>query len=334
MVSNDYRALVECGCGPIADMAMKCESVLLAHARVGVSVSGGADSDVMVDLVERVRTVTPAEVAYVFFDTGLEYRATIRHIGELEGRYGIRIERVRAEKSIPVSCKEFGQPFLSKHVSEMCERLQRNGFGWADEPYETLAERYPRAITGIKWWCDANTATDAPGWFDIGHFRHLKEFMIESPPWFRISDRCCEWAKKRVSATFERERGIDVMMVGVRRSEGGVRAAHGTCVTRSKGRTVYRPLFWLSADDRATYGRMFGIRHSDCYEVWGFKRTGCSCCPFGRDLDHELDVLDMFEPNVARAARKVFADSYEYRRMFEEFKRRKRDEERGQTTLF
>ena len=315
-------------------MAMKCEAVLSTHSHVGVSVSGGADSDVMVDLVERVRAVAPAEVSYVFFDTGLEYRATLRHLGDLEGRYGIRIERVRAEKTIPVSCKEYGQPFLSKHVSEMCERLQRNDFDWTDGDVRELIARYPRAVTGIKWWCDANTATDSPGWFDIGRFAHLKEFMIENPPWFRISNRCCEWAKKRVSARYEQERGIDVMMVGVRRAEGGVRATHKSCVTRKRGRMVYRPLFWLSGDDRAAYGRMFGIRHSDCYEVWGFRRTGCSCCPFGRDLDHELCTLDRFEPNVARAARRVFADSYEYRRMFEEFKRTKRDEGRGQMALF
>lgn len=315
-------------------MALKCEAVLSTHRHAAVSVSGGADSDVMVDLVERVRAVTDCEVSYVYFDTGLEYRATKRHVAELGARYGIRIDVRRAEKSIPVSCKEFGQPFLSKHVSEMCERLQRKGFAWTNEPYEVLSEAYPRATTGVKWWCNANTATDEPGWFDIGRVRWLKEFMLETPPWFPISSRCCEWAKKRVSAAYERERGIDVTLVGVRRAEGGVRAAHGTCVTESKRRTVYRPLFWLSNADRATYGRMFGVTHSDCYRLWGFKRTGCSCCPFGRELWRELDVLDMHEPNVAKAARKVFADSYEYTRMFEDFRRRTRDEGRGQTALF
>ena len=70
-------------------MAMKSEAVLSTHSHVGVSVSGGADSDVMVDLVERVKAVTSTDVSYVWFDTGLENRATRRHISDLEDRYGI-----------------------------------------------------------------------------------------------------------------------------------------------------------------------------------------------------------------------------------------------------
>lgn len=301
-------------------MAMKCEAVLATHKHVGVSVSGGADSDVMVDLVERVRTAAPTDVSYVWFDTGLEYQATRRHVGDLESRYGIRIERRRAEKTIPVSCKEYGQPFLSKHISEMCERLQRNGFDWRDAGADELLRLYPRAVTSVKWWTNANTRTDKPGWFDIGRVRWLKEFMVEHPPTFAISNRCCEWAKKRLSVAYERERGIDCMLVGVRKAEGGVRASHGRCFTNSHGRAVYRPLFWLSNADRDRYCETFGIRHSDCYEVWGFKRTGCSCCPFGRELGHELATLEAYEPNVARAARKVFKDSYEYTRQFMDYR--------------
>ena len=39
-------------------------------------------------------------------------------------RYGVTIHRVRAEKPIPVCCKIYGQPFISKQVSEWIERLQ------------------------------------------------------------------------------------------------------------------------------------------------------------------------------------------------------------------
>jgi len=123
------------------------------------------------------------------------------------------------------------------------------------------------------------------------------------------------------------------MLVGVRKAEGGVRAAHNSCVTHTRGIDLYRPLFWLSNADRRRYVDMFGIHHSDCYEVWGFKRTGCSCCPFGRDLSNELNMLDRYEPNVARAARKVFADSYEYTQMFNEFRRKKKIAMEGQLTL-
>jgi 3'-phosphoadenosine 5'-phosphosulfate sulfotransferase (PAPS reductase)/FAD synthetase len=61
-------------------------------------VSGGADSDVTLDLLELVKP-DGCELIYVFFDTGLEYDATKRHIDALEAKYGITIHRRRATKT-------------------------------------------------------------------------------------------------------------------------------------------------------------------------------------------------------------------------------------------
>ena len=43
---------------------------------------------------------------------------------------------------MPISCKEFGEPFISKTVSAFIERLQRNGFQWEDKPFIELLEKY------------------------------------------------------------------------------------------------------------------------------------------------------------------------------------------------
>lgn len=65
---------------------------------------------------------------YIFFDTGLEWDATKRHIAETSAKYGVDIISQKPVKSIPVACKEYGVPFISKEVSDKIERLQRHGF--------------------------------------------------------------------------------------------------------------------------------------------------------------------------------------------------------------
>jgi len=80
-------------------------------------------------------------------------------------------------------------------------------------------------------------------------------------------------------------------------------------------------LFWLTNDDRADYERLFGVTHSRCYTEYGFKRTGCACCPYGgKSTFHELEVCKVKEPNLYKAAMYVFGESYEYTRKYYEFR--------------
>lgn len=64
------------------------------------------------------------------------------------------------------------------------------------------------------------------------------------------------------------------------------------------------------------------------YTEYGFKRTGCACCPYGRDFDDELKVLEQHEPNLCKAVKNIFHDSYEYTRQYRKF--RKEMEESGE----
>lgn len=302
------RELLECGNGPIVDMATKCEAVFATHDRAIVSVSGGADSDVMVDLCERVRRSAPIEIAYVWFDTGLEYDATKRQLDLLESKYGIVIGRERAVKTIPVCVREYGQPFVSKYVSQVIEVLQRSGFEWDDMTPTELARKYPNAPIGaLRWW----SSSYEDGRFNISRNAYLREYMQENPPTFPISAKCCTYAKKMVGDRMVR-RGYDLSLIGVRRVEGGIRAIGDRCLEPRRGHDTYKPLFWLSTADRNAYCEMFGVTHSDCYEVWGFQRTGCVGCPFAPDAEGQLMMSENYEPNVATAARRIFGDAYEY----------------------
>lgn len=298
------------------------------------SISGGSDSDIMLDLIYRIDE--QKKVTYVWFDTGLEYKATKEHLKYLEERYGIEIRRERAVKPIPVCTREYGQPFLSKQVSENINRLQNNGFDWTDMAYEDMLIEYPNCKSAVKWWCNKKSKKLGEGGisrFDIEFNKYLKDFLIANPPTFRISKLCCEWAKKKVSHRLIKETGCDLMISGVRKAEGGVRAAaYKNCYTQ--GENSYRPLFWFKDDDKRVYEQAFDIKHSDCYEKWGLLRTGCVGCPFGRHLFDELAVVSKFEPNMYKAVNNVFKDSYEYTKQYRQFVREMKDKEKGRKKLF
>src|SRR5215470_7481947 len=74
---------------------MVTRNKLRQYKRIAVSVSGGSDSDIIIDMIELVKPDSDCgEIRYIFFDTGLEYDATLRHIAETEQKYGIVIERI------------------------------------------------------------------------------------------------------------------------------------------------------------------------------------------------------------------------------------------------
>lgn len=276
----------------------------------------------MLDILSKVDT--EHKVIYVWFDTGIEYQATKNHLNYLEEKYGIHIQREKAIKSIPFSCKEYGQPFLSKHVSEQIDRLQRHGFQWEDEPYEVLKNKYDNCDSALKWWANSYEATTRGySQFNVNYNSLLKEFLLSNPPRFKVSQKCCEYAKKAVAHNFAKKNQLDLFVVGVRKSEGGTRStSYSNCFSDHSSDnklSQYRPLFWFKDDDKIAYENIFDIKHSDCYEVYGLKRTGCVGCPYGRRLNEELSVVEEYEPKLLKAVNCVFKDSYDYTRQYRKY---------------
>lgn len=282
------------------------------------SVSGGSDSDIMIDLFCKFGK---EKVTFVFFDTGLEYSATKEHLKFLEEKYGIDIIKVKAKKPIPIVCKDEGQPFLSKQVSEFMSRLQKHGFKWEDRPYCELIKEYPKCSSALKWWCDEKGDGSM---FSIRRNKWLKEFIIDNPPDFKISNKCCKYAKKDPLKYFIKENDFDLCCSGVRKAEGGVRAgAYKNCFTDNSHKDdkidEYRPIFWYKDEIKRVYEKAFDVTHSKCYSEYGLKRTGCGGCPYGRNFEFELEVLKEYEPNLYKAVNNIFGKSYEYTRKYKEF---------------
>jgi len=297
------------------------------------SISGGSDSDVMLDIIHRIDE--QKKVTYVWFDTGLEYKATKEHLKYLENRYDIKIHRERAIKPIPLCTRKYGQPFLNKFVSEHLGRLQYHNFVWEDGTFEELCEKYTKCVGSIKFWCNKYPVKDGytKSKLNINYNKWLKEFVMMNPPTFTISSKCCYYAKKKPSHDLMKKLGCDLVIIGVRKAEGGIRALqYKNCYTQ--GENQYRPLFWFNDSDKQIYAEAFDIIHSECYERWGFKRTGCVGCPYGLNLTEELAIVQKYEPNLYKAANNVFKESYEYTKQYRQFVREMKDKERGRRKLF
>lgn len=290
---------------------------LLDYQNVLVSVSGGSDSDILLDLVYRL---SKSNVRYVFFDTGLEYKATKDHLRDIKEKYGIEIEVIKAKKPIPITCRDYGQPFLSKQVSEFIERLQRHNFKWEDKPFEELYKEYPKCKAALRWWCNEWGENSK---FNIEYNKGLKEFMVLNPPKFKISPKCCKFAKKDPVHEFIKINKFDLNCYGVRKAEGGTRStAYKNCFTDNSecsGVDEYRPIFWYKNETKKIYNSHFNITNSKCYTEYGLKRTGCAGCPFNKDFETELKIIKHHEPNLFKAVNNIFRDSYEYTRKYKEF---------------
>ena len=306
--------------GFVQDAVLKANMQIERHRKIACLISGGSDSDIMLDLLYRLDD--EKKIVYIWCDTGLEYEATKQHLKDIESKYGIEIVRLKTKKPIPIAIKEYGVPFLSKYVSEMVYRLQRHGFKWEDKPFDELLKEYPKCKTALRWWCNANGEDSR---FNISKNKWLKEFMLQNPPTFKISGKCCHFAKKAVAEDFLSENNFDLSCIGVRKAEGGVRSTgYKNCFTPQTDNNIaqYRPLFWLDKKSKEACKQHYGIVYSDCYEVWGMARTGCASCPFGRNFEFELECIMKYEPKLYKAVNKIFGASYEYTRKYRDFQKR------------
>lgn len=307
----------------IQDAIYKANQHIERSEKIACSISGGSDSDIMLDFLYKLDD--EKKVTYIWFDTGLEYEATKRHLKELEEKYDIEIVRLKTKKPIPRTVREYGVPFLSKQVSEWMSRLQSHNFQWEDDTFENLLKKYPNCKAALKWWCNGYGEKSR---HNIAYNTWLKEFIIQNPPSFKISNKCCYYAKKSVANDYISNNDFDLSCVGVRKAEGGARStAYKNCYTPSDYGQVaqYRPLFWFDNQSKQCYKECHGVTYSDCYEVWGMKRTGCAACPFGQKFEFELECIQKYEPKLYNAVNKIFGASYEYTRKYREFQKLMRE---------
>lgn len=282
---------------------------LETHDSICVSVSGGSDSDIIVHIIATYFRQHLDKIHFVFANTGLESQATLDHLDYLESKYQIKIERVKG-MLIPTAVKKYGVPLVSKNASEFLSRLQSHNFQFEDEPFEKLYSIYTKCKAALRWWCNKWGEKSR---FNIKWNAGLKEKLIQKKPKFKVSCMCCTESKKNPLTNYEKKIHADLIITGERKSEGGVRAGrHSSCFESKKGVDHFMPLFFWNNETKVYYKEQEKIVYSDCYEVWGMKRTGCVGCPFGQHIDEELELIGEYEPKLYKACWNVFGDAYRF----------------------
>jgi 3'-phosphoadenosine 5'-phosphosulfate sulfotransferase (PAPS reductase)/FAD synthetase len=299
------------------DAYAKTQAIMNSHGgeNIRVAYSGGADSDTVMWLLRYLGYSVPA----IFYNTGLEYAAAFRQIEYMRSE-GFEIEIIKPEHTLPSTQIKYGNPFISKNVSNMLHRLQYNNFDFikdGNKSKEELNKLYPKTNWAISWWTNANTRKSN----NVAWNKGLKEFLTTYGLPFRVSDKCCEVTKKRLIANYAKKNSVDLMILGLKQVDGGSRTAINSCYVPKKGHSysMYFPLYWWKRDEKREFDKILEIKHSDCYGVYGLERSGCAACPFGRKFEEELVAIDTFEPRLSNAVRKIFSSSYEWTRKYKEF---------------
>ena len=299
---------------------------LSTHESICVSVSGGSDSDVIVHIIATYFRQFLPKVHFVFANTGIEYRATLAHLDYLRSHYNITIDEVRG-MPIPVAVKKYGVPFLSKRVSEYLGRLSRHNFTYEDAPLTSLLSKYSKCKVALRWW---KNDWGEKSRFNIAWNRYLKEFLIQEQPSCHFSSDCCRVSKKEPLMRYQKEKNCDLYITGERKVEGGVRAGgHSNCFEKSHGLDHYMPLWFWDDATKEWYVQHERIIHSDCYTVYGLKRTGCVGCPFGKDCFAELETMQKHEPKLYKLCMNVFGESYELKKKYREYVAYEKQEQRS-----
>ena len=331
---------------------------LTQHPKAICSYSGGADSDILIDLIERTRTMFNQAVGrealkpvkYVFFNTGLEMKATKDHVKATATKYGVEIEECRPKINIVKSTREHGIPFVSKIMSGGLSDWQKKGIplSIADEynnaedkesKRKELKERYPKCESLINFLCCCNSKGEPRPNIQlvINSSKYMLDFIREYPPDFKISAKCCDYCKKQLAHNVQKP--YEMIITGERRDEGGMRSvprseqwneANTMCFSETAdGKFRFKPLYYVSDKDKAWYKEHYGIKYSDAYEVYGLTRTGCCGCSISYKAVDDLEKIRPYEPNVVKAAWNIFGKSYEYRKKYNEYKTARMAEEKA-----
>lgn len=321
---------------------------LKQHPNAICSYSGGADSDILIDVVERAREIfNLPPVKYVFFNTGLEMKATKDHVKDTAEKYGVEIETARPKTNIVMASRKYGIPFVSKIMSAGLSEWQKKGvplsvaqeYDQAEDKQAKRAElkgRYPKCESVLNFLCCCNSKGEPRPNIQlvINSSKYMRDFIGEYPPDFKISAECCTHCKKNVAHQIQK--GYDMVITGERRDEGGMRSVPrkdntSMCFSETaSGQYRLRPLYYVSDADKAWYKEYYSIRYSDAYEVYGLTRTGCCGCPISYKAIADLELIRPYEPNLVKAAWNVFGKSYTYRQKYNAYKAERMEQEKAE----
>lgn len=236
-----------------------------------IAFSGGKDSTVLSFLVDLA--LPGNKIPRVYSNTGIDYLEIQRFVRQLATE-DERIMFLQPRQNIKQMLNEVGYPFKSKFHSHICDIYSRQGKSGC-----VLKYAEPKA----------NTPHSCP---------KVLQDMFNSPLPFKISEKCCYKLKKEPFKRYEKETGRHIGLTGMRKSEKGLRENLKCLVFEGDKLHRFHPLAPVEDDFIEWVINEYKIRLCVLYYApYGFKRTGCAGCPYARELQEELDLMEKLLPN-------------------------------------
>ena len=282
------------------------ERIKIAYERtdgkIYMSFSGGKDSTVLAYLVMMANL--PTHIPFVFSNTGIELNAIKEFVDNFP--YD-NVVQVKPRKPFAQVLKENGKPAINKIRANHLGIYQNH----MDAPFESRTAR--QMITGIR----EKDGVQMPGQTCKVKLANKHMHFLHPDTEFKISNSCCMYLKKYPFKDFEKEHDMNGSMSGVRVAEGGARAMkYKSCTTithkHNKEFVHSTPIYDWTDEDVDKFIEKYNIEISRAYTVYGCTRTGCSACPFSKNIKYDLKVLWDYEPLKYKAMMHWLKDVYIY----------------------
>ena len=278
---HTLEELAELQALPLKDKILRTQTLIVKwymrhKGKVYVSFSGGKDSTVLLHIVRQIYPNVPA----VYCDTGLEFPEVKEHVKRFDN-----VTILRPKMSFRQVLEKYGWCYPSKDVANVIEYARR----------------------GAKWAVNRMNGKEVDGSTREDGFkkRYIKwQFLLNSR--FKISDKCCEFMKKRPMHEYEKETGR-IIILGTMADESKRRRdawLKNGCNAFDAKKPRSAPLsFWTQQDIfeyieknnlpiPSVYGEI--VKGTDgIYRTTGEKRTGCMFCPVGCHLETDNKWIRM-----------------------------------------
>lgn len=278
----------------LADRLQKIRQVIGKYGEENfyISFSGGKDSTVLSALIDMA--IPGNKIPRVYANTGIELNMIRDFVIEM-AKHDNRVEIIKPSVSIKEMLEKDGYPFKSK-IHAKCVYLYQT------DPSKNMWKGY----TGQR-----------------PQFWHTKEcpkklkYQFTDECKLKISDICCVRMKEDPLINWSKQHNKHIAIIGIMIDEGG-RRTKSTCLKFSgKKLKKFQPLVPVTKEWEDWFIDTYNIKICDIYkEPYNFKRTGCKGCPFAKDLQHELDILEEFFPAERKQCEIIWKPVYdEYRRI-------------------
>ena len=213
---------------------------------VYVSFSGGKDSTVLVDIIEKMGYT---DIPLVFVDTGLEY-PEIREF--VRGGWGDRVVWLRPKITFKQVIEMYGYPFISKEVADTVKGAKKG------------------QVSRIEKLLGTYKMSDGT----LSHFNKKKwSFLLDAP--FEIDSYCCDVMKKQPTKRYETQSKRKPILAQLA-SESRKRTdawLHTGCNAFESKRPQSNPMAFWTEQDVLLYIKQYNVPicsvYGDVVEDWG-----------------------------------------------------------------